>query len=77
MRETKIKQSQGYLGPHSPKLQVGDMQLMVFNPTESGPFWMTEVQRHETRHDQILDEPTTHEFTKDELASSCTEGTRS
>ena len=67
MRETIIKQSLGYLGPHSPKLQVGDTQSMVFSATDSGPFWMTEVQREETRHDQILDEPTTREFTKDEL----------
>ena len=40
---------------------------MVFNPMESGPFWMTKVQRVEARQDQILDEPTTREFTKDEL----------
>jgi hypothetical protein len=51
MRE-KIKQSQGYLGPLSPKLQIGDTQSMVFNPLETGPFWMTEAQREETRHDQ-------------------------
>ena len=40
---------------------------MVFNPIESGPFWMTKVQRVEACQDQILDEPTTREFTKDEL----------
>ena len=67
MRETTIKQSQGYLGPHSPKLQVGDTQSMVFSPLETGPFWMTEAQREETRHDRILEEEKTREFTKDEL----------
>ena len=34
---------------------------------EAGPFWMTEVQRDETCHDRILDEPTTREFTKGDL----------
>ena len=67
MCETMIKQSQGYLGPHSPKLQVGDVQSMVFSAPDSGPFWMTAVQRADTSHDRILDEPTTREFTKDEL----------
>ena len=67
MRETKIKQSQGYLGPHSPKLQIGETQSMVFSPLESGPFWMTDAQKEETRHDRILDEATTRDFTKDEL----------
>jgi hypothetical protein len=67
MHKTKIKQSQGYLGQHSPKLQVGNTHSMVFNPMEAGPFWMTEVQRDETCHDRILDEPTTREFTKGDL----------
>ena len=40
---------------------------MVLNPMESDPLWMTEVQRDETCHDQILVEPMTQEFTKDEL----------
>ncbi|KAI2490891.1 hypothetical protein MHU86_23687 [Fragilaria crotonensis] len=75
MRETMIKQSQGYLGPHSPKLQVGDTQSMVFNAMDSGPFWMTAVQREETRHDRILDEPTTRVHKG--RASSSAEGTRS
>ena len=73
MRETKIKQSQGYLGPHSPKLQVGDTQSMVFSATDSGPFWMTAVQRADTRYDQVLDEPITREFTKDELVRALKE----
>jgi hypothetical protein len=67
MHETTIKQRQGYLGPHSPKLQIVDTQSMVFSPLETGPSWMTEAQREETRHDRILEEEKTREFTKDEL----------
>jgi hypothetical protein len=40
---------------------------MVFSPLETGPFWMTEAQREETRHDRILEEEITREFTKEEL----------
>ena len=54
MHETTIKQNKGYLGPHSPKLQIGDTQSMVFSPLDTGPFWMTEAQREETRHDRLL-----------------------
>jgi hypothetical protein len=29
---------------------------MFFSPFETGPSWMTEAQREETHHDQILEE---------------------
>ena len=45
-----------YLGPHLPKLQIGDKQWMVLSTLETGPFWMTKAQREETRDDQILEE---------------------
>ena len=40
MREKVLKLQQGYLGPHSPKLQVGDIQSMVFKSDDVGPSWM-------------------------------------
>jgi hypothetical protein len=67
MRETTIKKSQGYLGPHSLKLQIGGTESMVFSPLETGPFWMTEAKREETCHDRIFEEEKTREFTKEEL----------
>jgi hypothetical protein len=36
MRGTLIEQAEGYIGAHSPKLNVGDTQLMVFQPQDSG-----------------------------------------
>ncbi len=43
MREATIKQSQGYLGPQSPKQHIGGTQSMAFSPLETGPFWMIEA----------------------------------
>jgi hypothetical protein len=42
MRETKIKEAKGCLGPyHTPDtLQSRDIQSMGFQPTDSGPFWI-------------------------------------
>jgi hypothetical protein len=39
--DTVISKKDGYLGPFQPKLQVGDMQVLLFCPQDSGPFWMT------------------------------------
>ncbi len=42
MRDTVIsKKEVGYLGPFQPKLHVEDMQVLLFHPQDSGPFWMT------------------------------------
>jgi hypothetical protein len=40
IRSTKIIQEQGFLGLHSPKLQVGDTQSMIFENEDEGPFYM-------------------------------------
>jgi hypothetical protein len=39
VRSSDIKEEKGYLGPHSPVLQVGDIQHMVFQETDVGPFY--------------------------------------
>jgi hypothetical protein len=56
MRETKIKEVKGYLGPYLTPgtLQPGDIQSMVFQPTDSGPFWMSPEEQEKRRHDVIV-----------------------
>ncbi|KAI2513548.1 hypothetical protein MHU86_688 [Fragilaria crotonensis] len=43
MKDSVIKSVDGYLGPHNHdfKLNVGDVQSMVFRPGDDGPYWMT------------------------------------
>ncbi len=57
MRETKIKETKGYLGPylHPGMLRPGDIQSMVFGPTDSGPFWMSPEEKEKRRHDGIVE----------------------
>ncbi len=55
MRDTKITQEQGYLGPYQHKLSPGDVQQMSFQSTDDGPFWMTPAEREKSRHDIILE----------------------
>jgi hypothetical protein len=41
IRPTEIKEANSYLGPHAPKLQVGDFQQMVFQESDDGPFYLS------------------------------------
>ena len=52
MHDTKI-QNKTYLGKynHDKKLKIGDIQSMVFQPTDDVPWWLTVEQREEQRHD--------------------------
>ena len=53
MRETMIVQEEGYLGPHSPILKVGDTESLVFLPTDStGPWYLSPEQQQLQRHDR-------------------------
>ena len=54
LRNTIIKQTHGYLGPHLPKLEPGQTQSMLFRVDDIGPFWMTQAERDEKRHDLHL-----------------------
>jgi hypothetical protein len=68
LRDTTIQQQDGYLGPHSPKLRQGDVQSMIFNPGDNGPFWMDKLEREAKQHDRLIDgETVTRQFTKAEL----------
>jgi hypothetical protein len=57
MRETKIKDHDGYLGMHERTLQVGDTQSFGFTSDDEGPFWMSPETRELNRHDRMLPAP--------------------
>jgi hypothetical protein len=67
MGESIIKGEDGYLGPHNCKLNVGDVQSMVFRSTNNGPYWMTPEEREQTRKDHFGTTATTKEHTKPHL----------
>ena len=49
---SKIVSQEGYLGPFSSKLKVGDAKKIVFCETDEGPFWLTPAQREKRRCDE-------------------------
>jgi hypothetical protein len=53
LRDSKILEEDGYLGPydHDKKLRVGDIQCFVFRESDDGPFYYTQRQRNENRLD--------------------------
>ena len=56
MRETKIEQERGYLGPYRRELMhPGDTQKMIFTPEDIGPFWMCREEREKRRHDTVIE----------------------
>jgi hypothetical protein len=68
MRDTTIKKEQGYLGPYPSKLKPGDVQSMVFNEADDGPFWMTREEQENKRHDKTInDQSTSRTLRKGEL----------
>jgi hypothetical protein len=57
MRESVIKEENGYLGTHTRTLNVGDTQKFIFQPGDDGPFWMTQAERDLNCHDRVLPQP--------------------
>jgi len=55
LRDTTIKQQQGYLSPFIRILEPGDVQSMVFQASDIGPFWMTERDQEAKRHDRVIE----------------------
>jgi hypothetical protein len=53
IRATEIKEVYGYLGPHSPVLKVGDIQQMIFQENDDGPFYLSPILRDLRRYDEI------------------------
>jgi hypothetical protein len=56
MRTTKIEKEEGYLGPFPRTLHPGQVQHLVFQSSDSGPFWMSNEERRLCRHDVLLEE---------------------
>ena len=54
MRESRIKAEDGYLGNNECTVSVGEIQSFVFQPGDTGPFWMTVEERELNRHDRLL-----------------------
>jgi len=52
MRDLTILKEDGFLGPHSPQLRVGDTQSLIFKDNDSGPFYLSPEQRELQRHDR-------------------------
>jgi hypothetical protein len=51
VRDTLIQDEAGYLGPHS--LQVGDIQKMVFEEGDDGPYYMKPINQQLHHYDQV------------------------
>ena len=54
MRESKIKEHDGYLGMHQRTLSVGVTQSFLLQAGDVGPSWMNNAEREANRHDRIL-----------------------
>ena len=67
MRPSTMKDNT-FLGPyhHPTKLKQGEIQLMLFQPTDDGPFYMNEKEREERHNDKITGTKTVN-LTKDEM----------
>jgi hypothetical protein len=57
MRDTTIMAEQGFLGPHSPTLHVGNTQSLVFSVDDSGPWYLTPEQQAIRRHERRSKKP--------------------
>jgi hypothetical protein len=50
MRASKME-SEEYLGKFGGLLNVGASQIMHFVPSDAGPYWMTDAEKHSNRKD--------------------------
>jgi hypothetical protein len=51
LHDLTIQQEQGYLGNYSRTLMPGDIQKMMFQPADDGPFFLTTKQQEGRRED--------------------------
>jgi hypothetical protein len=56
MRNSKIVDWDGFIGPYDFILGVGMEQTMRFSPTDAGPFWLTATEKNERRLDRARTE---------------------
>ena len=73
MRDSTILKEDGFLGPHSPRLRIGDTQTLVFKNDDSGPFYLSPEQRQLQRHDRPTGRHTLVEKSKKMLVNSLKE----
>ena len=52
MRDTVIIAQDGFLGPHSPSLSVGDTQSLIYKESDAGPWYLNPNQREVQKHDR-------------------------
>jgi len=55
LQHTLIKEERGYLGPFSWILNLGDVQHMIFQPSDPGPFWFNEREKEENQKDKVIE----------------------
>ena len=69
MRDTLIEQEEGFLGQLPRTLEPGDTQSLVFfsGSDAPGPFWMSDVEKENCRHDKHLGTTTEIKLTVPEL----------
>ena len=46
----------GCIGPHNPSLRVGDVQCLLFQEGDAGPYILSEVERQNRRFDSLPDD---------------------
>jgi hypothetical protein len=53
LQDTYMKEEKGYLGPFPSILKVGNVQWMIFDPTDDGPFFdgCRHTGKNKKRHD--------------------------
>jgi hypothetical protein len=52
MQDKIIEHEEGYVGAFPLILEPGGTQSLAFNELDSGLFWMTEVEKEESRHEK-------------------------
>ena len=72
MRDTTILSDNGFLGPHSPQLKIGDTQSLIFKPEESGPWYLSPEERQRQRHNRATGKRKVVERSKKMLAEALT-----
>ena len=54
MRDTIIAQEEGFVGPFPRIVEPGDTQCLVFLSSDTGPFWMCNTEKEDSRLDKHL-----------------------
>jgi hypothetical protein len=67
LRDAKIEQEHGCLGPYKRTLNVGDVQSFVFKPGDEGPFYLSSSEREAKKDDIALEGTKKRYLTKKEL----------